>query len=77
AKESPLLRLPREVRDMIYKYAIGGHEVNPKHSPGYYSGKYRFGDETEQNWENMFSLGLTCRQLNKETENMVYTLNIF
>jgi hypothetical protein len=82
-QESPLIRLPRELRDEIYRYAIGGNEITIFH-PGpnvrsfiVYAGVYNDRAQTNAKWNELFGLSLTCRQLNVETKLLPYQLNVW
>jgi hypothetical protein len=81
--DSPLLRLPRELRDEIYKYAIGGNQITVCHPDAYYprfivrAGAYNEGSATMAKWKELFDLSLTCRQLNAETKDLPYKLSVW
>ncbi|KAI9672647.1 MAG: hypothetical protein M1831_000082 [Alyxoria varia] len=67
---SPFLRLPREIRDMIYEYSLACAEESKKNSTTYIvptSGKF--------NYEP--GLLHTCRQIQNEALPVFYARNIF
>jgi hypothetical protein len=81
--DSPLLRLPRELRDEIYKYAIGGNEITVCHPDAYYrrfivrAGAYNEGSANMGKWKELFDVSLACRQLNAETKDLPYKLSVW
>ncbi|KAF1840552.1 uncharacterized protein K460DRAFT_399468 [Cucurbitaria berberidis CBS 394.84] len=83
ATESPLLRLPSEIRNRIYGYALGGQEVNPRTVGGVRT-KWRlecrpYGSEARsyQAWDRLLSLTYVCRLLHRETRLLAFSLNTF
>ncbi|KAH3908948.1 hypothetical protein HBH56_165850 [Parastagonospora nodorum] len=66
---SPLLALPAELRNLIYKYALGGNH----HALYETTGKLHFGPDTD----NLLALLRTSRQVYSETHLIVYSHNIF
>jgi hypothetical protein len=71
--DSPLLRLPGEICNAIYAYAVGGHrididgnEVTMTDSNDRRGGKERF-----------LALGQTCRQTHSESAVIIFTNNDF
>jgi hypothetical protein len=71
-QQSPLLKLPGELRNRVYEYALGGTiwTVGCTTATGSYGVNYE--DRTHQK-----SLPLTCRQLYLETILLVYSLKTF
>lgn len=84
SRQSPLLRLPGEIRNLIYEYALANNVIVVNdHAPNS-SMVYPLPGPTidvlnyeKQPYGNLFSLGYTCHQLHHETHNLVYTNNIF
>lgn len=77
-KESPLLRLPAELRNKIYEYTIGGYVIELFEStkkPHYNMLSQADGHYTAL--ANPTVLSKTCRQLHKETALLPYSLNTF
>lgn len=88
-QESPLLRLPRELRDIIYGYALGGNNIRysstvPKFSPGILPiGNFEVW--IPDRWANTFygpmpmttllSLQNTSRQLRAEIGNLIFKIS--
>jgi hypothetical protein len=77
-RQSPLLRLPAELRNRIYEYTLGGNTIliNP------WFGKPRFRitvcDETS--WEHpgcLVALTAVCRQIHAEARFVPFELNCF
>jgi hypothetical protein len=58
--QSPLLRLPAEIRNEVYKYALCDQVLDVD------------GKSAER---NLFGLTLACRQLYQETELLIYSRN--
>jgi hypothetical protein len=88
--ESPLLRLPAEIRNMIWDYAIGHHQIdirNKLRDGKLYDVKlgYEARPEAIQSGsitprvfiKPTFTLPSVCRQIYVETAPKVYTLNTF
>ncbi|KAF2797889.1 hypothetical protein K505DRAFT_234490 [Melanomma pulvis-pyrius CBS 109.77] len=83
---SPLLRLPGEIRDTIWRYAVGGHQVDMcGHHRGF---KYQYNrvkirplgceETTPSNFVRpTFQLLQVCRQIYIEASHIVYTMNTF
>ncbi|KAF2636612.1 hypothetical protein P280DRAFT_483574 [Massarina eburnea CBS 473.64] len=70
--ESPLLRLPAEIRNEIYTYAICNHTIKrmsekPRHEPS----------SPGLGLTTIISLPKTCKHLHYETTHLVYKVNIF
>jgi hypothetical protein len=59
--QSPLLRLPAEIRNQIYEYVMCGQTIDLDVLPP----------------PNLFSLPRTCRQIYHETELLLYSGNTF
>ena len=77
-KSSPFLRLPPELRNKIYEYAIGGHVIKLFEStkkPHYNMLSQADGHYTAL--ANPAVLSKTCRQLHRETALLPYSLNTF
>ncbi|KAF2831193.1 hypothetical protein CC86DRAFT_271354, partial [Ophiobolus disseminans] len=60
--QSPLLRLPGEIRNAIYKYALCHRVINVN------------GDPTTS---SLLGLTRTCRQIYNQTEILLYSQNKF
>ncbi|KAF3001976.1 hypothetical protein E8E13_007635 [Curvularia kusanoi] len=81
-EQSPLLRLPGELRNRIYEFAIGGHVVDVLHR---YFIQDRFistlpvrgPKDASEKFLRLLNLAHTCRQLYEETRLLPYALNIF
>lgn len=65
AKESPLLRLPAEIRNHIFEMALDGHTIKPD------------APRTLNNRDNRFDLLQSCRQIYAETGILPYRLSTF
>jgi hypothetical protein len=77
-EESPLLRLPAELRNKIYEYAIGGHVIelfDSTKKPHYNMLSQADGHYTAL--ANPTVLSKICRQLHSETALLPYSLNTF
>ena len=84
-RNSALLRLPAEIRNMIWKFALGGYIVNidrvleggkrdpPKIRPMYPPNA----SNVDWKWSAIFKLPQVCRQVYAETATMVYQHNTF
>ncbi|KAF2707625.1 hypothetical protein K504DRAFT_332635, partial [Pleomassaria siparia CBS 279.74] len=86
----PLLRLPPELRNKIYHYAIGDHTIRilpGKRAPGHIpnpSNKYILDDQFParvqpdiRNPLHLFELSKTCRTLYSECKILPFRLNTF
>jgi hypothetical protein len=75
---SPLLRLPAEIRNQIYNYVIGRHhyEIRTRGSSGitYYLSP---GSASSPSWREQNGLSQTCRQLHHETSALPFRNNMF
>ncbi|KAF1932425.1 uncharacterized protein M421DRAFT_89710 [Didymella exigua CBS 183.55] len=72
-QKSPLLRLPTEIRDYIWKHILGGQTYLAMCFSGmYYSGSYRFAPSAAEP-RNRMALLRTCRQVYSEA--VLYALN--
>ncbi|KAI8940105.1 hypothetical protein NX059_003820 [Plenodomus lindquistii] len=75
-----LLGLPREIRDMIWAFAIAGHEITPRATSRtkvrVKASPYNHRGETVAQWKYLHSLALVNRQLRKETELLPYSLSV-
>ncbi|CAN9337104.1 unnamed protein product [Alternaria alternata] len=76
-RNSPLLRLPAELRNRIYEYALGGHKIYMV---------IRFSENKEKLWLDRtdrcgvvpaFTLLKVCSQINAEAALLPYSLNTF
>jgi hypothetical protein len=81
-KQSPLLSLPAEIRNRIYRYAIGHHKFQMVKTmyKDYYELRCISGGRSDNQpgiWNEIHNLPRTCRQLHKETRLLPYTLNTF
>ncbi|KAG9188716.1 hypothetical protein G6011_07421 [Alternaria panax] len=73
---SPLLRLPGEIRNAIYEYALGGHHIYlNEHYPKLRSILIRSVDGEQVSKHHLFALGNTCRQTYSESAVMLLSLN--
>ncbi|CAE7000757.1 hypothetical protein CFE70_001059 [Pyrenophora teres f. teres 0-1] len=70
ATNSPLLRLPAELRNQIYEYALGGHIF-------YFYTECSNEYPHDRFFHNDIALVYVCRQLNAETALLPYALNSF
>lgn len=81
--DSPLLRLPGEIRNQIYKHVFADQHVNVfrhgerlftgvDNEPDYYQLRHRF----SWNWTRLLNLTFACRQLQKETTSLPYNMNV-
>ncbi|KAI4662054.1 uncharacterized protein J4E78_004845 [Alternaria triticimaculans] len=82
-RDSPLLRLPAEIRNQIYGYVIGGHEACPTWDSGacidveIRASRYNTSGGTRKCWAELFNLTYVCKQLNMETKSLPYELTVF
>jgi len=82
-RDSPLLRLPAEIRNQIYGYVIGGHEACPTWEDRdcldveLRATRYNTSGGTREGWAALFMLSYVCKQLNMETKNLPYELTAF
>ena len=75
---SPLLRLPAEIRNQIYDYVIGGqtyavYEASLE-KPSYYLNRER---GQGLHWHEQTALSRTCRQFRHDTSLLFFQNNIF
>jgi hypothetical protein len=83
--ESLLLRLPGEIRNRIFKYAIGGHVFTPHYSSSRNKQlilircPYEPWEEppNDSTWKQLFILPRVCRFLRTETKCLPFSLNVF
>jgi hypothetical protein len=80
-QKSPLLRLPPEIRNRIWKYAVGGNTIKSV-DIGLWRGDYRLKLPTSEQLPtsepgHVFALLRTCRQIYAETAVLPYTDNTF
>lgn len=73
-KQSPLLRLPAELRNWIYEYALGSLTIR---KCLFRPHKFRAFDTSRQERTNLTALASTCRQLYGETRLLPFELNVF
>jgi len=83
-RESPLLRLPAELRNQIYAYVLGDHEICTESLPWGYPtpGHHHIQLSSHNNgiWtrpHHFLALTATSRQLRSETEFLPFRLNCF
>ncbi|CAO2656919.1 Nn.00g057220.m01.CDS01 [Neocucurbitaria sp. VM-36] len=86
---SPLLRLPGEVRNQIYSYIFNGYEVepsvkfpelNPRRVKGCHLRCRIYGSEEWKDfntWDRLLGLTNVCHQLHGETRLLPFRLNTF
>ncbi|KAF2118248.1 hypothetical protein BDV96DRAFT_597106 [Lophiotrema nucula] len=79
SETSPLLRLPGEIRNMIWVYALGGHRINVLENDNVVSHTSRLIDAPNDSAASSptFQLPQVCRQLYAETALLPYQLNTF
>lgn len=70
ATNSPLLRLPAEIRIAIYEYVLGGGTFK-------FDGRLKFGNPQASFEDNKIDLLYVCRQINAEAALLPYALNEF
>ncbi|KAL1603993.1 hypothetical protein SLS60_005585 [Paraconiothyrium brasiliense] len=78
--QSPLLRLPPEIRNKIWEYAIGGFNIKVFRTRSCEHLKelsYYADDLSEKLSRPTFHLHKVCRQAYVETAPLIYTLNTF
>jgi len=75
---SPLLRLPAEIRNQIYDYVIGGQAYvihkRSRRKPPYYLARRDF---IGFHWREQTALPRTCRQFRHDTSVLFFQNNIF
>lgn len=83
-RECPLLRLPAELRNQIYTYVPGGHEIRTESLPWGFTtpGHHPIQLSSHNNgiWtrpHHFLALTVTSRQLRSETEFLPFRLNCF
>jgi len=83
-RESPLLRLPAELRNQIYVYVLGGHEIRTESRPhGYNMSSHppiQLSSHNKDDWNrphHFLALTATSRQLRSETTWLPFKLNTF
>ncbi|KAF2850833.1 hypothetical protein T440DRAFT_518120 [Plenodomus tracheiphilus IPT5] len=81
SKAQPTLpSIPREIRDMIWEYAIAGHEITPRAVGNsrftVKASAYNEGVGTVENWKKLNSLSLTNRQIREETKLLPFSLSV-
>jgi hypothetical protein len=74
-----LLRLPGELRNKIYEYVFGGHEVMLKRDIWYAKDRmYCYAHDSPVSlWSDLLSRTTICRQIYEETRLLPYALNTF
>ncbi|KAI4641893.1 uncharacterized protein J4E78_010323 [Alternaria triticimaculans] len=79
ATASPLLRLPAEIRNIIFAYALSHGDIELKVIPRIINGPGRKGCWKHRNWANPFNISplYACRQIYFETALLPYELNVF
>ena len=93
ARDSPLLRLPAEIRNMIFRYAVGGNEIHVQRAFVYRTSK-KWRDNSNSYWHGRathlgdrrlkalaqgtaFHFPEVCRQIYAETATLAYAINTF
>lgn len=76
-QQSPLLRLPGEIRSRIYEYALGGHTFTPAGEQRLYTDGPAGSQLDDDTWKGLQHLAQVCRQLREETQLLPYSMNIF
>jgi hypothetical protein len=81
AEQSPLLRLPAEIRDMIWKLALGGNVIRPVRSKSHVRGFFHPFPQVDTNGPHppayRFSLLQVCRQIYSEAASLPCHLSTF
>jgi len=79
ATASRLLRLPAEIRNIIFAYALSHGDIKLNVIPRIQNGPGRKGCWKHRNWADPFNISLiyACRQIHFETALLPYELNIF
>ena len=80
-ESSPLLRLPAEIRNMIYEYALGGYDMQAE-GPGDFNSGFELctmdnDGHRSFNVKHLTALTRTCRQIHTDTHLLFYQLNSF
>lgn len=77
--QSPLLRLPAELRNSVYTYALGGHRISIGAPYSLDPGEMTVIESDDCQYPASALLGLTlaCRQTHAETRDQVFELNEF
>ncbi|KAF2996838.1 hypothetical protein E8E13_003511 [Curvularia kusanoi] len=73
-EQSPLLRLPRELRDKIWYHVIGNNYISMKPYPQEHLACAEYPGCTTMPLIKLFALGSTCRQLHGETALLPFRL---
>jgi hypothetical protein len=91
ATDSPLLRLPAEIRNTIFRYAVGGNKIRIRRAVVYRTSK-KWRENSNLLWHGRadhlddrrfkdqgtaFHLPEVCRQIYAETATLGYATNIF
>lgn len=91
ATDSPLLRLPAEIRNTIFRYAVGGNKIRIERAVVYRTSK-KWRENSNSLWHGRadhlhdrrfkaqgtaFHLPEVCRQIYAETATLGYATNIF
>ncbi|KAI4644823.1 uncharacterized protein J4E79_010958 [Alternaria viburni] len=79
ATASPLLRLPAEIRNMIFAYALSHGDIKLNVIPRLVDSDRRRSCWKHRNWANPINISLlyACRQIQHETALLPYELNVF
>ncbi|KAI4604738.1 hypothetical protein J4E83_010979 [Alternaria metachromatica] len=79
ATASPLLRLPAEIRNMIFAYALSHGDTKLHIIPSIQDGPGGTGCWKHRSWPDPVNVSLlyVCRQIHLETALLPYELNIF
>ncbi|KAI4676687.1 uncharacterized protein J4E84_009522 [Alternaria hordeiaustralica] len=79
ATASPLLRLPAEIRNMIFAYALSHGDIELNVVPRIQNAPSRKGCWKHLNWPIPVNISLiyACQQIHFETALLPYELNVF
>ena len=75
-RESPLMRLPAELRDSVFKYLLGGQELRIMVYEDPLLASRPMGDTGHfKDTKNFVTITQTCRQAHSDTKLMPFGLN--